>query len=236
MEQQQPKRTAVQRIEDLERGVMGMFQAADNMGRDLMTCKEAIKLLGNKMDSIVKATQRGEDLTDEVIGNIMIENNVAELKGRVDQLVAAGTLVATTEAVDEKNFLVGQEVDESGKVLNPRLQFVLGALQPELKEKFLGAKVGDSVVFQEGKVKFLLQEAYTVVAKQPDAPAAEAAPAQEQATATTEQAPAAPAQEQAAPATEVVLNPPLNPTLDAGQSSSDASTDPAAQSSQSSGS
>jgi hypothetical protein len=228
MEQQQPKRTAVQRIEDLERGVMGMFQNGDNMGRDLMTIKEAIKLLGNKIDAIVKATQRGEDLNDDIIGKIMVENNVAELKARVDQLVAAGTLVATTEPVDEKTFVVGQEVDDTGKVLNPRLQFVLGALQEELRNKIKGSKVGDSVVFQEGKLKFELQEAYSVAPpKPPEAPAEavmDAAPAQEQAPATTELAPAAPAQEQAAPAAP------------AEQSSTDASNDSAAQSSQSSGS
>ena len=190
MEQQQQKRTAVQRIDDLERGLMGMYQAADNMGRDLMTVKEAIKLLGNKIDAIVKATQRGEDLTDEVIGNIMVQNNVADLKARVDQLVASGTLVATLEPVDEKNFVVGQEVDDTGKVLNPRLQFVLGALNEDLRNKIKGAKVGDSVVFQEGKLKFDLQEAYAVVTP---APAVEAEAATE-AVADTQAVASAPAE------------------------------------------
>jgi len=198
MEQQQQnqKRTAVQRIEDLERGVMGMFQSGDMMGRDLMTCKEAIKLLGNKIDAIVKAIQRGGELNDDVIGNIMVENNVTELKTRVDQLIAAGTLVATTEPVGDDNFVVGREVDDTGKVLNPRLQFVLGALQEELRNKIKGAKTGDTVEFQEGKVKFELQEAYSVAKPAPAVQAVpEAAPEASPAPAV-EAAPAAPQAEQ----------------------------------------
>jgi len=129
-------------------------------------------------------------LTDEVIGNIMVQNNVADLKARVDQLVASGTLVATLEPVDEKNFVVGQEVDDTGKVLNPRLQFVLGALNEDLRNKIKGAKVGDSVVFQEGKLKFDLQEAYAVVTP---APAVEAEAATE-AVADTQAVASAPAE------------------------------------------
>src|SRR5271170_6768520 len=95
MEQQktEQKRTAVQRIDDLERGLMGMYQAGDNLARDIMTIKEAIKLLGGKVDAIVKATMAGEDLNDDVLSRIMVENNVTELKTKVSQLVTSGTLV-----------------------------------------------------------------------------------------------------------------------------------------------
>lgn len=189
-QQQAPKRTAVQRLDDLERALMGMFQAGDVTNRDVQTLKEAIKLLGNKVDAIVKATQQGEDLNDEILSRIMVENNVAELKGRVDQLVANGALLPTTEAVDEKSFVVGREIDADGKVLNPRLQFVLQSLQEPLRLLIMGKKVGDTVEFQEGKLKFELQEAYTIAPpKPPEAPvvvsteqAAEAAAAEQSST------------------------------------------------------
>ena len=57
-----------------------MYQAGDNLASDTQTLKEAIKLLGNKIDAIVKATMAGEDLNDEVLSRIMVENNVTELK------------------------------------------------------------------------------------------------------------------------------------------------------------
>ena len=182
------------------------------MGKDLMTMKEAIKLLGNKLDAVVKATQRGEDLNDDVIGKIMIENNVQELKARVDQLVAAGTLVATLEPVDEQTFVVGQEVDDTGKVLNPRLQFVLGALQGELLAKIKGSKVGDTVLFQDGKLKFEIQEAYSVAKPAPLAPAVESA---------------APAEPAPAPEAEATVTAPAADVnvLPQEQSSTDASND-----------
>lgn len=167
MEQQQQKRTAVQRIDDLENGLMGLYRVADSFAKDIGTLKEAIKLLGNKVDAIVKATMAGEDLNDDVLTRIMVENNVADLKNKVDQLVMAGTLVATTGAITENDFIVGQEVDDSGKVVNPRLQFVLSALQPELRDKIKGAKVGDSITFQEGKLKLEIKEAYSIVAPKP---------------------------------------------------------------------
>jgi hypothetical protein len=218
--QPQPlKRTAVQRIDDLERGLMGMFQAGDNLARDVQTLKEAIKLLGNKVDAIVKATMAGEDLNDEVLSRIMVENNVTELKGKVAQLVASGTLVAFEGELNEKHFVIGQEVDDTGKVLNPRLQFVLNSLQPALREKILGKKVGDSVAFQDGKLMFEIQEAYEVTT--PKAPTVEAAPAVQSDSIV------APDANTAAPDAN---------TLPVEQSSTDASTDPAAQSSQSSGS
>jgi hypothetical protein len=216
MEQQQPpKRTAVQRIDDLERGLMGMYQAGDNLARDIMTIKEAIKLLGGKVDAIVKATMAGEDLNDEVLSRIMVDNNVVELRNKVSQLISSGMLALSEEPINETNFVVGREVDDEGKVLNPRLQFIVRSLQENLRAKILGAKTGDAVSFQEGKLKFEIQEVYSVVA--PQVPAAE------------EAAPAPQAEASAPEDTEASAEA-------AEQSSSDASNDSAPQSSESSGS
>lgn len=187
MEQQpQQKRTAVQRIEDLEHAMMDTFQKVDSvlgLARDTQIMRDAIKLLGNKIDAIVKATTNGEGLSDDVISRIMVENNVTDLKGKVSQLVTTGTLVPAEGPLDETNLVVGQEVDDTGKVLNPRLQFVLGSLRPDLQTKIKGAKVGDSISFKEGKLLFQIQEAYSVVAPKPPQAAPEAAPSAETAPA-----------------------------------------------------
>lgn len=173
--QQADKRTASQRIDDMERGLMALYQTADNMARDLMTIKEAIKLLGNKLDSVVKASERGLSLNDDTISKIMVENNIEELKLKVTNLVNSGVLVASEE-VGPNSFVVGREIDnETGNVANPRMQFIVSALAPEVKDKFPGSKVGQTLELQEGKWKFEILEVYSIAT--PAAP--EAAPAAE---------------------------------------------------------
>lgn len=175
--QQQDKRTASQRIDDMERGLMALYQTADNMARDMGVIKEAIKLLGNKLDAVVKASNRGEALNDEVIAKIMVENNVEELKGKVTDLVNQGVLVAAEE-VGPNSFVVGREIDENGTVVNPRMQFVVSALQGEIKDKFPGSKAGQILDLQEGKFKFEVQEVYNLQTPQAAAPEQSEAPAE----------------------------------------------------------
>jgi len=183
-QQQADKRTASQRIDDMERGLMALYQTADNMARDLMTIKEAIKLLGNKLDSVVKASNRGEKLTDETIAAIMVENNVEELKQKVQNLVTSGALV-TAEEIGPNSFVVGREVAADGTVQNPRLQFVVSALQPEIKDKFPGRKAGERIELQEGKWAFEVLEVYNIQTPQ-EAPQQVAPAAQEEAAQPSE--------------------------------------------------
>lgn len=179
---QQDKRTASQRIDDMERGLMALYQTADGMARDLMTIKEAIKLLGNKLDSVVKATQQGLTLNDENIAKIMVDNNVEELKEKVTNLVTQGILKAAEE-VTPNSFVVGREIDADGTVHNPRMQFMVAALQEDVRGKFPGSKVGQTLELQEGKWKFEVQEVYSIETPaapeaQPEATPSEPAPAQ----------------------------------------------------------
>lgn len=162
------KRNATQRIEDLERALVSLYQTCDNMARDLTLIKDAIKLLGNKVDAIRQAS----NLTDDQVGAIMTENNVNELKDKVQNLVDQ-KILSVADAATETSFLVGREVNDEGSVVNPRLQFALSALQPELQEKLKGAKVGDSITLQEGKLKYEVLEVYTI--KAPEAPQTEEA-------------------------------------------------------------
>lgn len=174
MSNQQPdKRTASQRIDDLEMGLRAMYQTAENMARDMGTIKEAIKLLGNKMDSIVKASNNGEKLTDEVIARIMVENNVEELRNKVTDLVNQGFL-AKGEEITLNSFVVGRELAEDGTIQNPRMQFVVSALAEQVRNKFPGQKSGDILTLEEGKWKFEIQEVYNI--QTPPPPQAEAAP------------------------------------------------------------
>ena len=164
--------TASERLDNLERSLISLYQTADNMARDVLTIKDAIKLLGNKVDAIVKASASGMTLNDENLAKLMIENNVAELKTKVENLVTQGYL-AVEETVTMNSFVVGREVDDNGEVQNPRLQFAAAALQDGLREKLIDKKVGEKVVFEEGKLAFEVMEVYKIQTPTPEEAIAE---------------------------------------------------------------
>lgn len=171
-----PTRSAAQKIADLENAVMSLFNVADNLAKDLTTVKNALKLLNNKVASIVKASTTGEEISDEVLDRLMIENNCEELAQKVTNMVTQGIVVAE-EQVSENSFVVVSEMDDSEKIVNPRLQFALKALSAELQAKLLGAKAGDVLLLEEGKLKVKVLESYKIQEPQlTPPPAAEAAP------------------------------------------------------------
>jgi hypothetical protein len=184
-------------LDDLERALMSLFQNMENLGRETNAIRDAVRLLGNKVDALAKANIRGEQPTDETLSQIMIDNNVEELKGKVDGLVKAQVLVST-DIVSETSFIVGRELAaDSDKVINPRLQFSLTSLAKEVGDKIKGRLIGDIITVQEGQARFEILEVYNiqtppVVAAQdaaptPAAPAtdASATPASPDATAAS---------------------------------------------------
>src|SRR5262249_52250098 len=91
------KLNASQRLETLEVNVQELLMYLNNMARDMQIIKEAIKLLGNKADAIQKAA----GISDETVAALMIENNINELKDKVDGFVKQGVLKPGQESVDE---------------------------------------------------------------------------------------------------------------------------------------
>lgn len=193
-------RSASQKIADLENAVMSTYQTLDNVIKDLGTIKDAIKLLGNKVDSIVKASVNGEAISDAVLARIMIENNCEELANKVKVMIAQGVL-APQEQVGDNSFIVGAELNDAGETVNPRLQFGIFALRPELQEKLKGSKPGDVINLEEGKLKFKVLETHAIQQPKENAPAPLA-------PASTDAAPAAaPLASAGAPAAPAALAP-----------------------------
>jgi hypothetical protein len=183
-------RTATQKIADLEQAAMSLFNVNDNFSRDLMNLKEAIKLLDKKVNAVVQATTAGEALSDEVLTRIMIQNEVEELTRKLERMVTLGALSPET-TVSENSFVVGCELDDEGKIHNPRMQFALKALPKEIQDKIVGAQAGDTLRLAEKKLRFRVLESYKI--ETPPAPTeateTETAPSPETATeAPTEQA------------------------------------------------
>lgn len=174
----QSKKSATQRLEDLENAVMNLYNVANGLARDLYISKEALKLLGNKTDSVVKCINKGSTLTAENISAAMVENNIEELKNVVESYVKMGAC-APTDIVANDSFLVVREIAKDGSVADPRAQFTLASLEnKEVATKLLGAKVGDVVPTYEGKHSIEVLEIYKVAAPQA-APEQEAPQAQQ---------------------------------------------------------
>lgn len=202
------KKTATERLELLENTVNSIIQAVQplgNMSQDLMGLREAVKLLNNKLDAVVKSINTGTQLTDENLGQIMTDNNAKELEGRVSKMVSDG-LLASSDTVGKDSFVVINEQDESGKIVNPRMQFLLSALQnDEIRGKLEGAKVGTNIAVGDKGGSLNVLEAYNIVTPQAaeaaseapteaaqETPAADTASADASASeATTDSAPAA---------------------------------------------
>lgn len=155
--------TAAQRLEGLEQAAMLL----DNTVRQVVMTQEniaqALKLLANKVDAIVKATNAQEPLNDEVISRIMIQNNVEELRRRVENMKAMGTIKAV-EALPENGFIVGREIDQETKeVQNPRVQVAVENIAKESREKVIGSKPGDIIDFGKDKLALEVEEVYEIV-------------------------------------------------------------------------
>ena len=208
------KKTATERLEDLEGAMSQVGQALSSLDpliRDLGGVKEALKLLNNKLDAVVKAISAGSPLTDETLNKLMTTANAEELAAKVAAMVAQGLLVAS-DTVTNDSFVVINEADAAGTVVNPRMQFLVSALQiEEVRTKLGGSKVGDNIPVGDKGASINVLESYTIaIPKAPEAaapgedaneagpaatPAAEAVPA----PAATD---AAPATTDAAPATD----------------------------------
>jgi hypothetical protein len=183
-------KSAAERLSDLEQAAGYLHNTNDHITKDLVVLKNALKLLNNKVDAIVKASVSGEAITDEVLNRIMVENNVADLANKVTNMIVQGILVPE-DAISANSFIVGSESDADGTVTQPRIQFALKALSADLQAKLLGVKRGASVQFEEGKSSFNVIESYKIVPpSEPEAPAA--APATPDVPAATDAPTAAP--------------------------------------------
>lgn len=177
-------RSASQRLTDLENNLGQLSLLSDYINKDLSIMKSAVKLIDNKLNALIKATTQGETVTDEVIDRIMVENNVEDLTNKVSNMVTQG-IISPEQTVSENSFVVGKEADAEGKVSNPRVQFVLMTLNPEIRTQFVGAKVGDALTFQDGKLVFTILESYKINEAPTSAPSEPAVPVTDPTTTPT---------------------------------------------------
>jgi phosphosulfolactate synthase (CoM biosynthesis protein A) len=177
MEQMKTKNlSASQRLEGLEKAMYAVDGTLRNLIQTQEMTQSALKMLANKLDATVKlARKKGVELTDSEISEFMVDNNVQELKQKLDYSVQAGFLTSSEE-VTESSFIVGREIEaDTKKVLNPRIQIALSELKKEAQETLKGKRVMDVVSFNDNKIALEIEEIYEItVPSQEQAPSAEA--------------------------------------------------------------
>jgi hypothetical protein len=163
MSKSNQSRSATQRISDLENAMMSMFNTLDAMTRDFMTIKQAVTLTHSRLGALLKASEQGEALTNENVDRLVVEADCKDLKDKVDYMVTQGVLKAEEFATDS-SFVVGQEEDDAGKVITPRIQFATATIgQEEIKSKIVGSKAGQLLDLGEGKLKLRVLESFQIV-------------------------------------------------------------------------
>lgn len=184
------KRSASERISDLEKVVSAIYQnlvqhknsieSLMPLKGDMNLLKEVMKLLNKKTESIIQAATPETGITAAAVSDLVVKMNIEELRAQVTAYVANGHLVAAEEAT-ATSYLVCEEHNKDGTIANPRIQFRLDAQDPTLSEAMKGKKVGDIVSFGDDKFDAKVLEIYDIV--EPAAPDSSAAlPATEEST------------------------------------------------------
>jgi hypothetical protein len=211
MSENTDKRTATQKIEDLEKVVTVLYQAVSQNKNaleallrsqsDMALVKDALKLLNKKTEAIIQNAAPETGITVASVSATVVKMNVDDLTAQVAGYVANGHLVAADEVADN-SYLVAEELNADGTLANPRIQFRLDSQDPATVEALKGKKVRDVISFGENKFSAKLLEIYSLVEPKAEdavteaksAPAADAGDAQAE-TAYVAQAEDAPAAE-----------------------------------------
>jgi hypothetical protein len=157
------KLNAAQRLESLEKAMVLMDKTIHELYKSVEKLRLAGKTLSNKVDSIISASSQGQQINDDVVNKIMTENNVQELKQRIESLKASGQLVQGEE-INELSLMVLREVDpDTGEVANPRVQIAYQLLAESTKELLKGKKAGDVIAMGENKFNLEVLEVYNIV-------------------------------------------------------------------------
>jgi hypothetical protein len=168
------KLNGTQRIEILERQVIKLGQLIDQqvviLAKEIDTLREVIVKLNQRINATIQAGEGGS-LSNDVVDNIMIKNDIKKMETDVEYLVKSGVLKKDNETpATENTFVVGRNVDKEGNIVNPRLQFAISTLEnEEIKKMFIGAIVGNVIKAQvEGDSDIEITELYSITQPEKD--------------------------------------------------------------------
>jgi uncharacterized coiled-coil protein SlyX len=157
------KLNAAQRLESLENAMALVDKTIHELFKSVENLRLAGKTLSNKVDSIISASSQGQQINDDIINKIMIENNVSELKERIEKLKASNQIIDGSE-IGDMSLMVLREIDpDTNEVANPRVQIAFQLLAEPTKELLKGKKAGDIISMGENKLNIEVLEVYNIV-------------------------------------------------------------------------
>jgi hypothetical protein len=157
------KLTAAQRLESIEKAMVLVDKTIHELFKNIENLRLAGKTLSNKVDSIVAASAQGQQINDDIINKIMIENNVQELKERIEKLKASNQILEGSE-INDMSLMVLREIDpDTNEVANPRIQIAFQLLADSTKDLLRGKKAGDIIAMGENKLNLEVLEVYSIV-------------------------------------------------------------------------
>ncbi len=157
------KSNAAQRVQALENMLLMQDQQIKALANEILDVRETTTALARRLSATVRAAETGT-VTNSSVNQILIEENVKDLENKVKFLVEQQVMVKSeTGEVVPTGFVVARELNqETNEVVNPRIQFAMGSLAPEMIEKFSGKKVGDVVRYDDTAPALEIVESYVV--------------------------------------------------------------------------
>ena len=161
------KLTAAQRLEALENIYLQQNKKFEILADEIDQMRSLLASLAKRLNAAITAGENGE-ISNDSVNKLIIDSNVKDLEGKVEQLVTSGILKKDDSLeISDKTFVVGREVDEDGTVVNPRVQFAVGSLPQDFKGKLLTKKVGDLIKPEEDLTLSLeITEVYGIVTQE----------------------------------------------------------------------
>jgi len=162
-EAQPAKQNAAQKIEALENMLMNQSKNMDILADEIDRLRQLITALSKRLNASIQAAEEG-GVTGDSINKIIMKENMKELESKVQFLIEQGVLERNDESeVTEQTFLVGREVDSEGNVVNPRVQFSVNSIDPEVKGRLLTKKAGDVISYSESEPSLEITEVYQIL-------------------------------------------------------------------------
>jgi hypothetical protein len=154
--------TAAQKLEALENSFMAQNQQIEILADEIDSLRQTLVAVNKRLNASIQAAEQGS-LTGESVNKIILGDNMKELESRITFLVENGALVRSDDKeIDSMTFVVGREIDTTGNVTNPRVQFSVQSVDPQLKAQILGKKAGDVVAYSETEDSLEITEVYQI--------------------------------------------------------------------------
>ena len=155
--------TAAQKLEALENMFMSQNNQIEILADEIDRLRNQLVAVNKRLNSTIQAAEQG-GISGDNVNKIILGENMKELEAKINFLKEQGVLVKNDEAeISDKSFVVGREIDTEGNVTNPRVQFSVGSVDPDVKKQIYGKKLGDVVAYSESQDSLEITEVYDIV-------------------------------------------------------------------------